>query len=187
MRCGTISDGTSQLAAELEQMQRRQLPEGWDADLPRFEADAKGLATRVSGGKVLNALGKNIPWLVGGSADLAPSTKTLLTFESAGDFSATDRAGRNLHFGIREHAMAAALNGMVLCGMRPYGATFFVFSDYLRPSLRLSALMQSAHTPGLHARLNRCWRRWADTPAGRTVGRRAVHPWLDRSASGGRE
>ena len=124
----------------------RQLPAGWDADLPRFEADGKGLATRASGGQVLNALGKNVPWLVGGSADLAPSTKTLLTFDSAGDFSATNRAGRNLHFGIREHAMAAALNGMALCGVRPYGATFFVFSDYLRPSLRLSALM---HLPTL--------------------------------------
>jgi transketolase len=130
------------LASDLLLMQRRELPEGWAADLPRFEADAKGLATRVSGGQVLNALGKNVPWLVGGSADLAPSTKTLLTFESAGDFSATDRAGRNFHFGIREHAMAAALNGMALCGVRPYGATFFVFSDYLRPSMRLSALMR---------------------------------------------
>jgi transketolase len=129
------------LARELVQMQHRQLPAGWDADLPRFEADAKGMATRASGGKVLNALGKNVPWLVGGSADLAPSTKTLLTFDSAGTFSATDRGGRNLHFGIREHAMASALNGMALCGVRPYGATFFVFSDYLRPSLRLSALM----------------------------------------------
>ncbi len=131
-----------ELARDLEQMQRRELPEGWDAELPRFEVDGKGLATRVSGGKVLNALAKNVPWLVGGSADLAPSTKTLLTFDGAGDFSATDRAGRNLHFGIREHAMASALNGMALCGVRSYGATFFVFSDYLRPALRLSALMR---------------------------------------------
>jgi len=131
-----------ELANQLEQMQQRQLPAGWDADLPRFEADAKGLATRVSSGQVLNALAKNVPWLLGGSADLAPSTKTLLTFESAGDFSATNRAGRNLHFGVREHAMAAALNGMALCDVRPYGATFFVFSDYLRPSMRLSALMR---------------------------------------------
>jgi len=131
-----------ELASELELMRQRELPAGWDSELPRFEADAKGMATRVSGGKVLNALGKNIPWLVGGSADLAPSTKTLLTFDSAGEFSAADRAGRNFHFGIREHAMMAALNGMALCGVRPYGATFFVFSDYLRPALRLSALMR---------------------------------------------
>ncbi|MEO2046181.1 MAG: transketolase [Pirellulales bacterium] len=130
-----------QLAQELELIERRELPAGWDDDLPQFEADAKGVATRVSGGQVLNALAKNVPWLVGGSADLAPSTKTLLTFDSAGHFSATHRAGRNLHFGIREHAMASALNGMALCGVRPYGATFFVFSDYLRPSMRLSALM----------------------------------------------
>ena len=129
------------LARDLEQMQSRKLPAGWDADLPQFEADAKGMATRASGGKVLNALGKNVPWLIGGSADLAPSTKTWLTFDSAGTFSATDRGGRNFHFGIREHAMASALNGMALCGVRPYGATFFVFSDYLRPSMRLSALM----------------------------------------------
>lgn len=131
-----------QLAQELELIERRELPAGWDDDLPQFEADAKGVATRVSGGQVLNALAKNVPWLVGGSADLAPSTKTLLTFDSAGHFSATHRAGRNLHFGIREHAMASALNGMALCGVRPYGATFFVFSDYLRPSMRLSALME---------------------------------------------
>ncbi len=130
------------LARDIKQMQRRALPTGWDAELPRFDADAKGLATRVSSGKVLNALAKNIPWLLGGSADLAPSTKTLLTFDDTGDFSSANYAGRNFHFGIREHAMAAALNGMALCGLRPYGATFFVFSDYLRPSMRLSAIMQ---------------------------------------------
>jgi transketolase len=100
------------------------------------------MATRVSGGKVLNAFAKRVPWLIGGSADLAPSTKTLLTFEEAGgDFSANTPGGRNLHFGIREHAMAAAVNGMVLCGLRAYGATFFVFTDYCRPSLRLAAIM----------------------------------------------
>ena len=110
--------------------------------VPTFPADAKGMATRVSGGKVLNAFAKHIPWLLGGSADLAPSTKTLLTFDEAGgDFSADNPAGRNLHFGIREHGMAAAVNGMVLCGLRAYGATFFVFTDYCRPSLRLAAIM----------------------------------------------
>jgi transketolase len=110
--------------------------------MPTFDADAKGMATRASSGKVLNAFAKRIPWLIGGSADLAPSTKTLLTFEEAGgDFSADNHAGRNLHFGVREHAMAASVNGMVLCGLKAYGATFFVFTDYCRPSLRLAAIM----------------------------------------------
>lgn len=130
------------LADELYRMQHRQLPEGWDKDLPAFPADAKGLATRDSSGKVLNALAKNIPWLIGGAADLAPSTKTLLTFEGAGQQSAANPGGRNLHFGIREHAMAAVCNGMSLSKVRPYGATFFIFSDYARPSLRLSAIME---------------------------------------------
>ena len=128
-------------AKELLQMQRRELPAGWDSDLVEFPADPKGTATRNSGGKALNAFAKNIPWLLGGSADLAPSTKTLLEFEDTGNFSSENYAGRNFHFGIREHAMAAAVNGMALCGLRPYGATFFVFSDYLRPSMRLSAIM----------------------------------------------
>jgi transketolase len=131
-----------QLAGEIKLMQFRRLPKGWQEALPVFDADAKGMATRVSGGKVLNAFAKKIPWLLGGSADLAPSTKTLLTFEeSGGDFSAENPAGRNFHFGIREHGMAAAVNGMDLCGLRAYGATFFVFTDYCRPSLRLSAIM----------------------------------------------
>ena len=99
-------------------MQHRQLPDGWDKDLPAFPADAKGLATRDSSGKVLNALAKNVPWLIGGAADLAPSTKTLLTFEGAGQQSAANPGGRNLHFGIREHAMAAICNGMSLCKVR---------------------------------------------------------------------
>jgi transketolase len=130
------------LAAELKLIQSHELPNGWRDARPTFEADAKGLATRVSGGKVLNAFAKRIPWLLGGSADLAPSTKTLLTFEeSGGDLSADNPGGRNLRFGVREHAMAAAVNGMVLCGLRAYGATFFVFSDYCRPSLRLAAIM----------------------------------------------
>jgi transketolase len=131
-----------ELAAELKLIQSRGLPKGWREARPTFDADAKGVATRISGGKVLNAFAKRIPWLLGGSADLAPSTKTLLTFDEAcGDFSANNRAGRNLRFGVREHGMAAAVNGMVLCGLRAYGATFFVFSDYCRPSLRLSAIM----------------------------------------------
>jgi transketolase len=131
------------LAAELWMMQRAQLPKGWDKDLPTFPADAKGLASRASGGKALNAIAKNVPWLLGGSADLAPSTKTLLTFDDAGgDLEPNNPGGRNLHFGIREHGMVAAVNGMVLSGLRAYGATFFVFSDYCRPSIRLAALMK---------------------------------------------
>src|SRR3954468_3830821 len=131
------------LAAELWTMQRAQLPKGWDKDLPTFPADAKGMASRVSGGKALNAIAKNVPWLLGGSADLAPSTKTLLTFDQAGgDLEANNPGGRNMHFGIREHGMVAGVNGMVLCGLRAYGATFFVFSDYCRPSLRLGAIMK---------------------------------------------
>ncbi len=131
-----------QQAAELKLMQAGELPEGWQSALPTFEADAKGMATRISGGKVLNAFAKKIPWLLGGSADLAPSTKTLLTFDEAGGgLSAENPGGRNLHYGIREHGMAAAVNGMALCGLRAYGATFFVFTDYMRPSMRLSAIM----------------------------------------------
>lgn len=129
------------LAAEINQMQSGELPEGWDAELPEFPADEKGLATRKSAGQSLNAFAEHVPWLIGGSADLAPSTNTLLTFDDTGHFGAENYAGRNFHFGIREHGMAAILNGMALSGVRPYGATFFVFSDYLRPSMRLSALM----------------------------------------------
>jgi transketolase len=131
-----------ELAEELFRMQHRQLPEGWDRDLPEFPADPKGMATRESSAKVLNAVAKNIPWLIGGSADLAPSTKTRLTFAGAGDFSAEDYAGRNFHFGIREHAMGAILNGMSLAKVRPFGSGFFIFVDYMRGSLRLSALME---------------------------------------------
>jgi transketolase len=130
------------LAGELYRMQHRQLPEGWDRGLPEFPADAKGLATRDSSGKVLNAAAKNIPWLLGGSADLSPSTKTRLTFEGAGDFSAADYSGRNLHFGVREHAMAAILNGLSLVKVRPFGSGFLIFIDYMRGALRLSALME---------------------------------------------
>ena len=131
-----------ELADELFRMQHRMLPVGWDRDLPEFAADAKGLATRESSGKVLNAVAKNIPWLIGGSADLAPSTKTRITHEGAGDFSAENYGGRNFHFGIREHAMGAILNGMSLVKIRPFGSGFFIFVDYMRGSLRLSALME---------------------------------------------
>ena len=130
------------LAEHLNLMQKRGLPKGWDEDLPVFPADPKGVATRVSSGKVLNAAAKNIPWLMGGSADLAPSTKTELTYEHAGVFTAEHRSGRNFHFGIREHAMASILNGMSVSKIRPYGATFFVFSDYSRPAIRLGAMME---------------------------------------------
>jgi transketolase len=130
------------LADQLYRMQHRQLPAGWDRNLPTFPADAKGMAGRNASGEVLNILAQNIPWLIGGSADLAPSTKTRLTFADAGDFTATNHGGRNLHFGIREHAMGAILNGMSLSKMRPYGSTFLIFSDYARPAIRLSALME---------------------------------------------
>jgi transketolase len=130
------------LATEIDQMQRRELPAGWDRDLPVFPADAKGLAGRDASNKVLNALGRNIPWFLGGSADLAPSNKTRLTFEGAGDFEAGSFNGRNLHFGIREHGMGAIVNGLSLSKLRPFGATFFIFSDYARPAIRLSAIME---------------------------------------------
>lgn len=129
-------------ARQIELMQARDLPEGWDKDIPTYPADGKGLATRDSSGKVLNAIAKNIPWLLGGSADLAPSTKTFLTFEGAGHFQASTPAGRNLHFGVREHAMAAILNGMALVGVRPYGSGFLIFSDYARGAIRLAAIME---------------------------------------------
>jgi transketolase len=130
------------LAEQFYRLHHRQLPEGWDKDLPKFPADAKGLATRDSSGKVLNVLAKNVPWLIGGSADLAPSTKTRLTFDGAGDFEAESHQGRNMHFGIREHAMAAVLNGMAVVKVRAYGSTFLIFSDYARASIRLSSLME---------------------------------------------
>jgi transketolase len=140
-RFGAYGTKYPALADEISRMERRQLPDGWDKDLPVFPADAKGLATRDSSGKVENAIAKNVPWLLGGAADLAPSTKTLLTFSGATDFEAGNYAGRNMHFGIREHAMAAVINGMSLTKVRPYGATFFVFTDYMRGGMRLSAVM----------------------------------------------
>jgi transketolase len=131
-----------QQADQLNKMQTRQLPDGWDKDLPSFPADPKGIATRESSGKTLNALAKNIPWLIGGSADLAKSNKTNLTFEGAGDFYPNQYRGRNIHFGVREHAMGAIVNGMTLSKLRAFSATFFNFSDYMRPSMRLGALME---------------------------------------------
>ena len=130
------------LADQLYKMQHRQLPDGWDHHLPSFPTDAKGLSGRDASAKVLNAIAQNVPWLMGGAADLAPSTKTRLTFNGAGDFSTDDRSGRNFHFGIREHSMAAILNGLSLSKVRAYGSGFFIFSDYSRPSIRLSALME---------------------------------------------
>jgi transketolase len=130
------------LATEIEQMQRRELPDGWDRDLPSFPADPKGIAGRDVSGTVLNVLAQNIPWFMGGSADLASSNRTALKFDGAGDFQAATPAGRNFHFGVREHAMMAIVNGMSLSKLRPFGATFFIFSDYARPAIRLSALME---------------------------------------------
>ncbi len=131
-----------ELAARLAKMQLRELPDGWDKNLPNFPADPKGMATRESSGKVLNTLAQNIPWLVGGSADLAKSNKTNLVFEGAGDFFTNEYKGRNIHFGVREHGMGAAVNGITLTGLRGFSATFFNFSDYMRASMRLAALME---------------------------------------------
>jgi transketolase len=130
------------LATEIDQMQRRELPAGWDRKLPSFPADPKGIAGRDASGQVLNALAQNIPWFLGGSADLAPSNRTALKFAGAGDFEAATPGGRNFHFGIREHAMAAIVNGLTLSKLRAFGATFFIFSDYARPAIRLSAIME---------------------------------------------
>ncbi|MBA3321810.1 MAG: transketolase, partial [Pyrinomonadaceae bacterium] len=138
-----------ELADQLVRMQKRELPEGWDKDIPTFDVDPKGVAGRDASGKVLNAIAKNVPWLIGGSADLAPSTKTRLTFDGAGDFTGENQpdkkrwyGGRNFHFGIREHSMSAILNGLALSKIRPYGSGFMIFSDYSRPSIRLSAIME---------------------------------------------
>jgi transketolase len=130
-----------ELAGQLTAMLSRKLPDGWDAELPRFATNAKGLATRAASGEALNAIARHHPWLIGGSADLGPSTKTRLEFEGAGDFEAFTAGGRNLHFGVREHVMAAALNGLALAGLHAFGSTYLIFSDYLKPALRLSALM----------------------------------------------
>jgi transketolase len=130
------------LAAEVELMQKRELPTGWDRNLPVFPVDPKGIAGRDASAKALNALAQNIPWFLGGSADLGPSNKTTLTYAGAGDFQADSPEGKNLHFGIREHAMAAIVNGLSLSKVRAFGASFFIFSDYARPAIRLAALME---------------------------------------------
>jgi transketolase len=137
------SEQYPELREQLGLMQRRELPDGWDKNLPTFPADAKGIATRESSGKVLNAVAQKVPWLIGGSADLATSNKTTLKFEGAGDFQANNYAGRNLHFGVREHVMGASVNGLVVSNIRAFGATFFNFSDYMRASIRLAALMEA--------------------------------------------
>jgi transketolase len=131
-----------ELAAELDQIQKRELPANWSKDIPVFSADAKGVSGRDASAKVLNAIAPNLPWMVGGSADLTPSTKTRMTFPGAGDFQAASPSGRNLHFGIREHAMGAILNGLALSKLRPFGSGFLIFSDYGRGAIRLSALME---------------------------------------------
>jgi transketolase len=131
-----------ELAAEIDQMQRRELPKDWDRNLPSFKPDPKGMSGRDASGAVLNVLAQNIPWLIGGSADLGPSNRTTLKFAGAGDFEAGSPGGRNLHFGVREHSMAAIVNGLSLSKLRAFGATFFIFSDYARPAIRLSALME---------------------------------------------
>ncbi|GLW99192.1 transketolase [Microtetraspora sp. NBRC 16547] len=140
-------DAHPRAADELERIQRRELPDDWEAALPSFPPDPKGIATRDSSGRVLNALAQAVPWLLGGSADLAPSTKTRLVFDGAKDFQPGDRSGRNLHFGVREHAAAAIANGMALTKLRPYWSGFLIFSDYARAAIRLSALME---IPVLH-------------------------------------
>ncbi|WP_426101407.1 transketolase [Pseudomonas sp. PSPC3-3] len=138
----TLSCLDPQLADELQRMRAGKMPEQWLAELPSFDRDAKGVASRAAGGEVLNAFARQIPWLLGGSADLSPSTKTNLTFDGAGRFSADDYSGRNLHFGVREHAMGAIANGMALSYLRPYTSTFLVFSDYMKPPIRLAAIME---------------------------------------------
>jgi transketolase len=136
-----------ELAGEVERMQRRDLPDGWERALPTYPPDPKGIASRDSSGQVLNKVAQVVPWLVGGSADLSPSTKTRLVFDGAGDFQAGERSGRNLHYGIREHASAAIANGMALTKLRSYWSGFMIFSDYARGAIRLSALME---IPVLH-------------------------------------
>lgn len=138
----TLASLDPQLTDELQRMRAGNMPEQWQAELPSFDPDAKGVASRAAGGAVLNAFARQIPWLLGGSADLSPSTKTNLTFDGAGRFSADDYSGRNLHFGIREHAMGAIANGMALSYLRPYTSTFLVFSDYMKPPIRLAAIME---------------------------------------------
>src|SRR5207302_5735912 len=131
-----------ELADQCERMQRRDLPEGWDRDIPVFPADPKGIASRDSSAQVLNAIAPRLPWLLGGAADLSPSTKTRLTFAGAGEFEADNYGGRNFHFGIREHAMGSICNGLALSKFRPFGSGFLIFSDYMKPRIRLGAIME---------------------------------------------
>lgn len=135
-------DSDAAHAEQLDAFLEGRLPEGWDKDIPVFEADAKGVATRESSGKVLNAIAQHVPFLLGGSADLAPSNKSNLTFDGAGSLTPLNPGGRNVHFGVREHAMGSIVNGLGLVGLRAYGATFLVFADYMRPPIRLAALME---------------------------------------------
>ena len=170
-----------ELAAEIDQMQRRELPNGWDRNLPVFPADPKGVAGREASGKVLNVLAQNIPWFMGGSADLGPSNKTLLTYEGAGHFQANNPGGKNLHFGIREHAMGATLNGLAISKVRPYGATFFIFSDYERPAIRLAALME---LPAIFVFTHDAMGDGEDGPTHQPVEHLAslrAHPWAGHS------
>jgi transketolase len=131
-----------ELAAELDMINEHRLPEGWDKEIPVFEASEKGVASRESSGKVLNAIAPNLPWLIGGAADLSPSTKTNLTFQGAGSFEASSYGGRNLHFGVREHVMGSICNGIALAGIRPYCSGFLIFMDYMKPPIRLAAIME---------------------------------------------
>ena len=137
-------ESAPETADQVERLLSRKMPDGWDKDLPVFPADEKGVATRESSGKVLNALAERIPWMLGGSADLAPSNKTKLEFEGAGTLGTKEPGGRNIHFGVREHGMGSVVNGLGLSGLRAFGATFLVFSDYMRPPIRLAALMELA-------------------------------------------
>ncbi|MBV9511007.1 MAG: transketolase [Caulobacteraceae bacterium] len=129
------------MAKELALIQTRTLPDGWDADIPSFAADEKGMASREASGEALNAIAARVPWMIGGGADLSSSTKTKLTFKTAGDFQPGAYGGRNLHFGVREHAMGSIANGLAVSHLRPFTGTFFIFSDYMRPPTRLAALM----------------------------------------------
>ncbi len=176
-----------ELAAQLSLMQHRELPQGWDANLPVFPADKKGVASRDASGTVLNVLAKNTPWLLGGAADLAPSTKTLLKAPDAGDLNAANAAGRNMHFGVREHAMGAIVNGLSLSKIRAFGATFLIFSDYMRPAIRLSALMELPAIYRVHARFDRRRRRRPHASADRATGGAAGNSGSHHVSSGGRE
>jgi transketolase len=137
-----VADGDAKVAAEIDQMQRRELPDGWDADIPTFDADEKGIATRKASNKVLNTIAPRVPWLLSGSADLTGSASSGLTFDGATEFQPDDRGGRELHYGIREHESAAISNGLALSKLRPLWSTYLTFSDYARPAIRLSSLME---------------------------------------------